>query len=326
MSKLHGRHSKANNYDSTFSPSPPEVYQVSHLSERAPKEEQAERHRVAVPTHYQKAEKQLRRRQWDPPKKTVPDPPHTIQSDDSKSQPAQTESSNVRTPPVVRFQDIRCLSSDESLNGIPRDPDPASEPEAAPGTIVSQYSRTSAEIAATGALLALNHSNIQNTPEFLDNLTLRKHVPPLNAERHVTEESVLGVALMQGSQRDAVGAVTGLQITLPLPLPAPNPERVREITWSWDDQRHLKPGMLPAGVAPLMLMQKINLERTGYVGRLSHVQAAQVRVSEINSGPLTQPTADDTISWTLVRKWIWKVFGPTVGMLDEGNSYLVAGR
>jgi hypothetical protein len=125
----------------------------------------------------------LRRRRWDPPKKTVPDPPHGIQSDDGKSQPAQTESSDVRTPPVVRFQDIRCLSSDESLNGIRRDPDPASEPEAAPGTIVSQYSRTSAEIAATGALLALNHSNIQNTPEFLDNHTLRKHVPPLNAER-----------------------------------------------------------------------------------------------------------------------------------------------
>ncbi|KAJ7225150.1 hypothetical protein C8J57DRAFT_1252839 [Mycena rebaudengoi] len=293
MSKLHGRHSKANNYDSTFSPSPPEVHQVSHLSQRAPKEEQAERHRVAVRTHYRKAEKQLRRRRWDPPKKTVPDPPHGIQSDDGKN------------------------------------PDPASEPEAAPGTIVSQYSRTSAEIAATGALLALNHSNIQNTPEFLDNHTLRKHVPPLNAERHVTnntEGSVLGVALMQGSQKDVVGAVVGLQITLPLPLPAPNPERMREITWSWDDRRHLKPGMLPAGAAPLTLMQKINLERTGYVGRLSCVQAAQVRVSEINSGPLTQPTADDTISWTPVRKRIWEVFGPTVGMLDEGNSYLVAGR
>jgi hypothetical protein len=34
--------------------SPPEVHQVSHLSERAPKEEQAERHRVAVRTHYRK--------------------------------------------------------------------------------------------------------------------------------------------------------------------------------------------------------------------------------------------------------------------------------
>jgi hypothetical protein len=77
--------------------------------------------------------------------------------------------------------------------------------------------------------------------------------------------------------------------------------------------------MLPAGAAPLTLMQKINLERTGYVGRLSCVQAAQVLVSEINSGPLTQPTADDTISWTPVRKRIWEVFGPTVGMLDEGQ-------
>ncbi|KAJ7242244.1 hypothetical protein C8J57DRAFT_1244122 [Mycena rebaudengoi] len=321
MSKLHGRHSKANNYDSMFSPSPPEVHQVSHLSERAPKEEQAERHRVAVRTHYRKAEKQLEKAPMGPPKRQYP----TLLTAYSRT----TAKVSQLKPNQVTFQDIRCLSSDESLNGIRRDPDPASEPEAAPGTIVSQYSRTSAEIAATGALLALNHSNIQNTPEFLDNHTLRKHVPPLNAERHVTnntEESVLGVALMQGSQKDVVGAVVGLQITLPLPLPAPNPERMREITWSWDDRRHLKPGILPAGAAPLTLMQKINLERTGYVGRLSCVQAAQVRVSEINSGPLTQPTADDTISWTPVRKSIWEVFGPTVGMLDEGNSYLVAGR
>jgi hypothetical protein len=119
-------------------------------------------------------EKQLRRRRWDPPKKAVGELLLDDKSDGDKtsatlSQAAQTESSYGRVPPAIKFQDIRCLTSDESLNGIPRDPDPASEREAAAGTGASHYSQTSAEIAATNALMALGHSSIHNLQEVIHN-------------------------------------------------------------------------------------------------------------------------------------------------------------
>ncbi|KAJ7262550.1 hypothetical protein C8J57DRAFT_1231914 [Mycena rebaudengoi] len=264
-----------------------------------PKEKQAERNRVAVRAYYErnqesirekrrigmaqkKAEKQLRRRRWDPPKKPVPDPAPTVQLDGGKNL------------------------------------DPASEPDAAPGTIASRYSRTSAEIAATGVLLSLNRPEIGSLPNTLDDRALSQRIAPPNVQSGAgnnaddtgfgRKEARLDSNLFKGSQRPQ-----------PPLLPAAKPERMTDFATELEGRKYLKLGRLPPGTAALSLMQEISLERTGCVGLLSRVQAGQVRVSEINSAPLTPPTTDDTLSWTPERKRVWDRFGPNVGMLDEGG-------
>ncbi|KAJ7245598.1 hypothetical protein C8J57DRAFT_760717 [Mycena rebaudengoi] len=293
MSKRPLRQPRRKNSDDTY-------------STRMPKEKQAERNRVAVRAYYErnqesirekrrigmaqkKAEKQLRHRRWDPPKKPVPDPAPTVQSDGGKSQGARAEANYSSWPPVVAFQDIRCLSSDMSLNGIPRDLDPASEPDAAPGTIASRYSCTSAEIAATGVLLSLNRPEIGSLPNALDDRALSQRIAPPNVQSSAgnnaddtgfgRKEARLDGNLFKGSQRPQ-----------PPLLPAAKPERMTDFATELEGRKYLKPGRLPPGTAALSLMQEISLERTGCVGLLSRVQAGQVRVFEINSAPLTPPT------------------------------------
>jgi hypothetical protein len=64
---------------------------------------------------------------------------------------------------------------------------------------------------------------------------------------------------------------------------------------------HLEPGRLPPGAAPLSLRQEMELERTGFVGELSRVQAAQIRIFSLNSRDLPSPTEVEMERWVLQR-------------------------
>ncbi|KAJ7265092.1 hypothetical protein C8J57DRAFT_1511653 [Mycena rebaudengoi] len=316
MSKPRLRQTRAKNSDPTY-------------STRLPKEKQAERNRVAVKAYYRrnidsirekrriamadkKAAKQLRRRQWDPPKKAASSPTLTVHSDNRSDLSARTNASYVPPPwPVDRFKDIRDMSSDGSLNRRPRDPNPASEAEAAWGTTISHHSHTSAESAAA-TLLAPNNSQIRNV-QTLDGHISPEHIPLPVIESDIVDEagdSLVGLDILRGSQR---GVGIGPQAIVS------NPGRSREFTWNKGGGQYLIPGSLPPGSAPLTLMQQIHLERTGCVGQLSRVQVEQISVFRNNSGPLTRPSIDDEKLWMPERTRIWDSFGPGVGMLDEGQ-------
>ncbi|KAJ7280889.1 hypothetical protein C8J57DRAFT_1564198 [Mycena rebaudengoi] len=224
----------------------------------------AANHRKAVRDHYANAARKLKRRQWDPPKK-------------SAGTPATAETVNVHSSmaelPV--FLDHRAASISAYCDDI--DHVPASEAGAAPSTVVALATSadagpkvlTSAELVATQALLTLAHvTEMDNDP--LGNSIFKNAMHASLTER-----------------RPVVSESPSMDIGAPQLL----------LNVHAEFGVYPKPGRLPYGTAPLSLRQEMHLERTGFVGALSRVQAAQIRVFSLNSGNWTLPTDEEIAEW-----------------------------
>ncbi|KAJ7281291.1 hypothetical protein C8J57DRAFT_1219184 [Mycena rebaudengoi] len=267
-------------------------------------EKKAASHRLAVHKHYirnaasirekrrlQMAEKvaakKLKRRQWDPPKKQVVPPSLESDSHDEDEGPARS----------IVFHDYRAESSTSGDIGELRPRSRASEGGAAlggstSGTGDASDSPTDKERPASGAMLSLANVEVENKSSHdsifekaldLSSLGSMGCVYP-DTEVREREHNVR----LQSLRAQHAQAEFGI---------------------------HLEPGRLPSGTAPLSLRQEMELERTGFVGELSRVQAAQIRIFSLNSGDLQSPTEDEIERWVVRRIPLWT-------RMETRNPYL----
>ncbi|KAJ7217442.1 hypothetical protein C8J57DRAFT_1537708 [Mycena rebaudengoi] len=269
MSKRHPDRARRNKDDPTY-------------DTKLPKEERAQRHREAVQRHYKKndttirekrrlqmaqkkAEKKLRRRRWDPPKKIKRVDSPVLSDNGDRSGPAGSVDSLSSAAPAMALERDLCSDahtpiSSSSFNGGIHDTELASEVDAVAGTVssqhsrtfaqiaapdtVSQNSRTSAEIIATNALMALHQFNPPSGPGA-------ESVDVQGADGSL--DSVFEMALLLSSDGDS-SAVLGVH-----------------------KHDHVHPS--------------------------SRVQAGQIRIAELSSGPVTAPTEEDAAAWALSREY-----------------------
>ncbi|KAJ7258027.1 hypothetical protein C8J57DRAFT_1516402 [Mycena rebaudengoi] len=226
----------------------------------------AENHRLAVRKHYMSnaasvresvgyrwlrrraAAKKLKRRQWDPPKKQAAPLSLDSVSHDDTEQPAR---------PII-FHDYRAQSSRSGCSEDVRE-------------ATGSRSPTAEEHLASRALLTLAHVEVDGENESSGDSIFEKAMD-------LSSLGSTGVRV----------ATAGIQEVYP-----DTEIREREYNVRLQSLRaqhaqaefgiHLEPGRLPPGTAPLSLHQEMELERTGFVGELSRIQAAQIRIFSLNS-------------------------------------------
>ncbi|KAJ7242211.1 hypothetical protein C8J57DRAFT_1477461, partial [Mycena rebaudengoi] len=218
-----------------------------------------------------KAEKQRRRRQWDPPKKSKP--------------PIESYPSNGDAHSSADLLDLCTPSIGGSRHADPGDADTTSGVDAAPNTVASP---TSEELAVSNALIALAQ------PDFLGN----KSKPTLSLNGN--SDSVLAMALLlDGNSANDADEVRELErnaihephilADVQNTLAHPREDCVEHKTLG-----PIEDTPLSSGIASVS-MHEVNLERSGCVGE--RVQASQIRIAELNSAALTAPTASERASW-----------------------------
>ncbi|KAJ7253589.1 hypothetical protein C8J57DRAFT_1237388 [Mycena rebaudengoi] len=286
-----------------------------------------ENHRQSVHEHYarnvdairekrriqmaeKKRDKQLKRRRWDPPKKTKPSTEPELNSNPSSSRTS------------VRFHDVRAPST--LFDWEPRAPHATSEAGASPGTSVS---RTSKELAAMSALVALAQPPIVSDK-------------PASASTS-TADSVLQMAkdLSDLDRHSAAGNEFCAAGTVAQHDGAPS-RRPGASSPTWNEYgaaEHEAPSSRPprgavgdrgphqqvaSGRAKFSLMQQIHLECAGYMGPLSRVHAARIRVAELNSSALTMPTEEDRARWNARRRWRRQIIVDS-GLLSLQQDHII---
>ncbi|KAJ7256751.1 hypothetical protein C8J57DRAFT_1650142 [Mycena rebaudengoi] len=236
----------------------------------------------------EKGGEKLKRRQWDPPKKQAAPLSLDSVSHDDAEQPVR---------PTI-FHDYRAQSSRSGCSEDVGVLSPASEGGAALGSstcgageATSSRSPTSKEHLASRALLTLAHVEVEGENESSGDSIFEKAV----------DLSSLGS--------------TGVHVTTAGIQEVYPDTEIREREYNAEFGIHLEPGRLPPGTAPLSLRQEMELERTGFVGELSRVQAAQIRIFSLNSRDLQLPTEDEMERGVSQRV-------PLCTRMDTRNPYL----
>ncbi|KAJ7248049.1 hypothetical protein C8J57DRAFT_1240557 [Mycena rebaudengoi] len=214
-------------------------------------------------TIFSRREKQLKRRRWDPAKKTTP---HAL----PESEPPTTAQLKPTGSTVEKLEHARF--NVKAISDRSREPDThISNASASPRTAES---RSPEELAAIRGLVLLGQpAVVDNEATFLS-----------------TQDSVVRTTINRSfhgnsASRVPEGHSEGSFLPVDTGILAP-------------DENH---GRGPLHPLSLTLMPELQMEHTIYAGALSRVQAAQLAVAKLNSGALTAPTEDDRASWNVRR-------------------------